>query len=136
MIAAPPVAAAQGAVSHHPSPSQLALAPPYQPVPSSPYAAWALIVGVLGLVCFGTGPILGILAMVLAVLGWRQVHRAGGPMRGRMTAIAGFATGLVAIVEGLPAGLELDRDRLDRQQIEVLAGELDLDDLAARQHRV
>jgi hypothetical protein len=71
--------------------------PPYQPVPSSPYATWALIVGVLGLVCFGTGPILGIVAMVLAVLGWRQVHRAGGSMRGRMTAAAGFAIGVIAI---------------------------------------
>jgi len=91
-----PLAAAQGLVAQPPSPLQLPLAP-YQPIPSSPYASWALIVGVLGLVCFGTGPILGILAMVLAVLGWRQVHRAGGPMRGRMTAIAGFATGLVAI---------------------------------------
>jgi hypothetical protein len=71
--------------------------PAYQPIPSSPYAAWALIVGVLGLVCFGAGPILGIVAMVLAVLGWRQVQRAGGSMRGRMTAIAAFAVGLVAI---------------------------------------
>jgi hypothetical protein len=69
----------------------------YQPVPPSPYAAWALIVGVLGLVCFGAGPILGILAMILAVLGWRQVNRASGSMRGRMTAAAGFATGLLAI---------------------------------------
>jgi hypothetical protein len=35
--------------------------------------------------------------MVLAILGWRQIRRAGGPMRGRLTAIAGFATGVLAI---------------------------------------
>jgi len=79
-------------------------APPYQPftpfqaVPSSPYAAWALVVGVLGLICFGAGPILGLIAIVLGVLGWRQVTKAGGAMRGRFSAGAGIAAGFLSIV--------------------------------------
>jgi hypothetical protein len=110
IVAAMPAMAAQPPLLDAPplpafTAANAAAAPPirpelgaYQPVPASPYASWALIVGVLGLVCFGAGPILGIVAMVLAGLGWRQVNRANGSMRGRMTAAAGFAVGLIAIV--------------------------------------
>src|SRR5262249_10298957 len=79
-------------------------APPYQPlapfqaIPSRPYAAWALVVGVSGLICFGAGPILGLIAIVLGVLGWRQVTKAGGAMRGRFSAGAGIAAGFLSIV--------------------------------------
>ena len=71
---------------------------PFQPVPASPYATWALVVGVLGLICFGAGPILGLIAIVLGSLGWRQVTRAGGAMRGRFSAGAGVAAGFLSIV--------------------------------------
>ena len=57
---------------------------PYQPpaafqaIPASPYASWALVVGILGLICFGAGPILGLIAIVLGILGWRQVSKSAG----------------------------------------------------------
>ena len=70
---------------------------PFQAVPSSPYAAWALMVGVFGLICLPTGPILGLIAIVLGVLGWRQVTKAGGAMRGRFRAGAGIAAGFLSI---------------------------------------
>ena len=66
-------------------------------VPESPYATWALVIGVFGLICFGAGPVLGMIAVVLGVLGWRQVSRAGGGMRGRFSAAAGILTGVLAI---------------------------------------
>jgi hypothetical protein len=66
-------------------------------IPESPYATWALIIGVFGLICFGAGPVLGMIAVVLGVLGWRQVSRAGGGMRGRFSAGAGILTGVLAI---------------------------------------
>jgi hypothetical protein len=70
---------------------------PFQAVPSSPYATWALVVGVLGLICFGAGPILGLIAVVLGVLGWRQVGKAGGAMRGRFSAGAGVVAGFLSM---------------------------------------
>lgn len=71
---------------------------PYRAVPGSPYATWALVVGVLGIICIGAGPILGVIAMVLGVLGWRQVARSNGVMRGRMSAGLGIAAGVFSIV--------------------------------------
>ena len=70
----------------------------FQAVPASPYATWALVVGMLGLICFGAGPILGVIAMVLGVLGWRQIAKAGGTLRGRLSAGAGIAAGFLGIV--------------------------------------
>jgi hypothetical protein len=67
-------------------------------VPVSPYATWALVIGVFGLICFGAGPVLGMIAVVLGVLGWRQVTRAGGGIRGKFSAAAGMLTGVLAIV--------------------------------------
>jgi hypothetical protein len=52
---------------------------------------------VLGLICFGAGPILGLIAVVLGVLGWRQVAKAGGSMRGRFSAGAGIAAGFLSM---------------------------------------
>ena len=52
----------------------------------------------LGLICFGAGPILGLIAVVLGVLGWRQVAKAGGSMRGRFSAGAGVAAGILSMV--------------------------------------
>jgi hypothetical protein len=77
---------------------------PYQPpaafqaIPASPYAGWALVVGILGLICFGAGPILGLIAIVLGILGWRQVSKSAGAIRGRFSAGAGVATGILSIV--------------------------------------
>ena len=70
---------------------------PFVPVPESRYATWALVVGVFALICFGAGPVLGMIAIVLGVLGWRQVSKAGGGMRGRFSAGAGILTGVLAI---------------------------------------
>jgi hypothetical protein len=52
---------------------------------------------VLGLICFGAGPILGLIAVVLGVLGWRQVAKAGGSMRGRFSAGAGVVAGILSM---------------------------------------
>src|SRR6185436_17871763 len=60
-----------------------ALPPPYTAVPHSPYATWSLVVGVLGIICFGAGPVFGLIAIVLGILGWRQVKKGHGQMRGR-----------------------------------------------------
>jgi hypothetical protein len=82
-----------------PLPSTLAgNAMPYRVVPESPYAIWALIVGVLGIICIGAGPILGVIAMVLGILGLRQVSRNPGAMRGRLSATLGIAAGVFSIV--------------------------------------
>jgi hypothetical protein len=71
---------------------------PFRAVPGSPYATWALVVGVLGIICIGAGPILGVIAMGLGVLGWRQVSRSDGVMRGRLSAGLGIAAGIFSIV--------------------------------------
>jgi hypothetical protein len=74
-----------------------AVTAPVANAPESPYATWALVVGVFGLICFGAGPVLGMIAVVLGVIGWRQVARAGRGTRGRFAAAAGILTGLLAI---------------------------------------
>jgi hypothetical protein len=53
---------------------------------------------VLGLICFPAGPILGLIAMVLGILGWRQISRSDGALRGRFGAGAGIAAGFLGIV--------------------------------------
>jgi hypothetical protein len=86
-------------VGHVPSSAAPSFRPiaPLPVVPASPYATWALVVGILGLICFGAGPILGLIAMVLGTLGWRQVTKASGALRGRFSAGAGIAAGLLSI---------------------------------------
>ena len=74
---------------------------PFRAVPGSPYATWALVVGVLGIICIGAGPILGVIAMVLGVLGWRQVMKSDGVMRGRLPAGLGIAAGFSASCSSL-----------------------------------
>jgi hypothetical protein len=69
----------------------------FHPVPASPYATWALVVGVLGLICFPAGPILGLIAIVLGVLGWRQVSKSPTALRGRFSAGAGIAVGFLSM---------------------------------------
>jgi hypothetical protein len=71
-------------------------------MPESAYASWALVIGIFGLICFGAGPVLGMIAVVLGVLGWRQLSRSGGGMRGKLSAAAGMLIGMLAI--GLFAG--------------------------------
>src|SRR5262249_48164936 len=70
----------------------------FQAVPGSPYATWALLVGVLGMICMPAGPVLGVIAVVLGVLGWRQIGRSDGAMKGRLSAGLGMAAGLLSIV--------------------------------------
>lgn len=85
-----------------PTPPSGYAAKPFAAVPESPYATWALVIGVFGLICFGAGPVLGMIAVVLGVIGWRQVSKAGGGLRGKFSAAAGILTGILAI--GLFAG--------------------------------
>src|SRR5262249_51669197 len=86
--------------ARRPSPPQSVYQPlaSFHPVPSSPYATWALVVGILGIICFVAGPLLGLIAIVLGILWWRQVSTAGGAIRGRFSAGAGIAAGVLAIV--------------------------------------
>jgi|GEM_PF-534621 len=71
--------------------------PMHRSVPSSPYATWSLVAGAAALILFLTGPVLGIIAIVLGVLGWRQVARAAGELRGRVVAALGIVFGLLSI---------------------------------------
>jgi hypothetical protein len=56
------------------------------------------LVGVLGMICMPAGPVLGVIAVVLGVLGWRQITRSDGAMKGRLSAGLGMAAGLLSIV--------------------------------------
>jgi hypothetical protein len=92
-----PIAAAPPETSFTPA-APPASPTPFQPVPGSPYATWALLVGVLGIICIPVGPALGVIAVVLSVLGWRQIGRSGGLMKGRLSAGLGMAAGVLSIV--------------------------------------
>jgi hypothetical protein len=69
----------------------------HRPVPSSPYATWSVVAGTGALILFLTGPVLGLVAIVLGVLGWRQVSRAAGEVRGRLVAALGIVFGTLSI---------------------------------------
>jgi hypothetical protein len=76
------------------------------------YATWALILGVLAVLCVGAGPVLGLLAIVLGVLGHGQVQRSGGRMGGAGMATFGILAGALAFVLFLGAvGLYLSTTR-------------------------
>lgn len=76
--------------------------PPRQ---TSTYATWALLLGLLAIVCIGPGPILGMAAIALGVLGHRETTRERGRLGGKALAIAGIALGMLsfAVFGGLVA---------------------------------
>jgi hypothetical protein len=73
--------------------------------PTSAYATWALVLGLLALLCFGPGPILGTIAIALGVLAHREIGRSGGRVGGRALATAGVTMGILsfAVFGGLVA---------------------------------
>lgn len=75
------------------------------PRPTSPYATWALLLGLLAIVCIGPGPILGVAAIALGVLGHREIAQEHGRIGGKALAIAGIALGMLsfAVFGGLVA---------------------------------
>lgn len=87
--------------SGYPEPSPQAGQPPYYAAPSQSngVAVAALIVGILSLPAVATivlGPLLGIVAIVLGVIGVARAGQLGGVGRGM--AIGGIVTGALAIL--------------------------------------
>lgn len=74
--------------------------PPLPPWPRSrafsPYATWALLLGLLAVICLGPGPILGVGAIALGVLGLREIDEQRGRIQGRALAITGIALGMLS----------------------------------------
>lgn len=66
------------------------------PRPTSPYAAWALLLGLLAIVCIGPGPLLGAVAIALGVLGHREIVEGKGHLGGRALATAGIVLGVLS----------------------------------------
>ena len=64
----------------------------------NPFAGWALLIGVLALICFGAGPVLGLVAVVLGLLAKRQIAEAGGRVGGGALATAGIVAGGLSIL--------------------------------------
>jgi hypothetical protein len=62
------------------------------------YAGWALLIGVLALICFGAGPVLGVVAVVLGVLARKQIARTDGRVGGGTMATAGIVAGSMSVV--------------------------------------
>jgi hypothetical protein len=58
-------------------------------------AIWALVLGILGLLCCG---ILGIPAVILGKQAQNEIDRSGGTQTGRGMATAGFVLGIIACI--------------------------------------
>lgn len=91
-----------------PRPHLPPLPPAFRPPqirPMSAYASWALLLGLLAIVCIGPGPILGMVAIALGVLGHREIQEGHGRLGGRALASAGIALGMLsfAVFGGLIA---------------------------------
>jgi Domain of unknown function (DUF4190) len=62
-------------------------------------ALWALILGILGLLCCGF--FTGIPAIILGKQGQNEIDASGGMQQGRGMATAGFVLGIIACVWGV-----------------------------------
>ena len=79
--------------------------PAYPPAPGGYYgppppagnqkALWAMILGIVGLLCCSP---LGIAAIVLGVISKREIDESGGTQSGRGQAQAGFVLGIISCV--------------------------------------
>jgi hypothetical protein len=65
------------------------------PVGNNGKAIWALVLGILGILCCG---ILGIPAIILGKQAQGEIDRTGGAQGGRGMATAGFVLGIIACV--------------------------------------
>ena len=66
-----------------------------QPPGTNKKAIWALVLGILGLLCCG---ILGIPALILGKQAQKEIDTSGGMQTGRGMATAGFILGIIACV--------------------------------------
>lgn len=69
---------------------------PGQPAGNSKKAIWALVLGILGLVCCGI--FTGIPALILGKQAQGEIDASGGAISGRGMATAGFILGIISIV--------------------------------------
>jgi hypothetical protein len=72
---------------------------PQQPVGSNNKAVWALVLGILGLLCCGF--FTGIPAIILGKQAQSEIDRTGGAQGGRGMATTGFVLGIIACVWGV-----------------------------------
>jgi len=79
----------------------VALATPPPPIPPTTQpqtpagAIWSLVLGILGLICFG--PLTAIPAVICGHVAMGRIKRAGGELTGNGMALAGLITGYVGI---------------------------------------
>jgi hypothetical protein len=66
-----------------------------QPPKNSTKAIWALVLGILGILCCG---VLGIPALILGKQAQKEIDASGGAQTGRGMATAGFVLGIIACV--------------------------------------
>jgi len=59
-------------------------------------AIWALVLGILSLVCCGL--FAGIPAIILGNMGKNEIDASGGQQTGRGMAVAGFVLGIIGVV--------------------------------------
>jgi uncharacterized protein DUF4190 len=69
------------------------------PPKNSSKAVWALVLGILGLLCCGF--FTGIPAIILGKQAQNDIDRSGGAQTGRGMATAGFVLGIIACVWGV-----------------------------------
>lgn len=79
-----------------PPPPQYGSPAPGQPAGSNKKAIWALVLGILGLVCCGI--VTGIPALILGNTAKKEIDASGGAQTGRGMAQAGFILGIISIV--------------------------------------
>jgi hypothetical protein len=73
--------------------------PAYGPQKSNGKAVWALVLGILGLICCGF--IAGIPAIILGKQAQNEIDASGGAQGGRGMATAGFVLGIIACALGV-----------------------------------
>jgi hypothetical protein len=71
----------------------------YGPPKNNSKAIWALVLGILGLLCCGF--FTGIPAIILGKQGQNEIDRSNGTQSGRGMATAGFVLGIIACVWGV-----------------------------------
>ena len=85
-----------GYESAPPPPPGYGQGPGYGPSPgNNSKAIWALVLGILGLLCCG---ILGIPAIILGKQAQKEIDSSGGMQTGRGMATAGFVLGIIACI--------------------------------------
>ncbi|MEI7058089.1 DUF4190 domain-containing protein [Nocardioides sp. CCNWLW239] len=78
-----------------PPPPQYGAPAPGQPAGNSKKALWAMILGILSLICCGI--FTGIPALILGKQAQGEIDASGGAIGGRGMATAGFILGIISI---------------------------------------